>query len=418
MPTYNIYPRREYRIGAGGKVLSQAWRDTQEAPLSQHARIASLTNMLVTQTSREQPKQRAGTLARLAMEYSFAGLPSDGLAAVKEALLLAHLHNLVFERAEALSAAAMCHHVRVDHMMSIASGFDAYQAFATLNEYGRMGHQLVTLAASCRDLKAHDLAEAALLGCLKIAARIHDKSLEARTHNVLGLTFTDCQRFDEAEREFFASRQCLLDINESLHVPKVTANIGVLFHRRAEVAANAGDTALAHALWASAIEHTREGLQAALQDNNKFEVSDKTASIGQYYFFLNDFVTARLLVAQSLEMGHELKHARLIVDAELWLGKIALGESEFLVAETHLKAAADRARHADLRSLQQAAHEQLTVCYCGLNRMESADAQASIAAELRATFRHANQEAQRELRLMWHQHLSRHPMIATDDGGP
>lgn len=384
--------------------------------MSQHARIANLIDMLATQPRYEQPKKRAETLAKLAMEYAYAGLPREGLAAVKEALALAHLHNLVFERAEALSAAAMCHHVRVDHIMSITSGFDAYQAFASLNEYGRMGHQLITLAASCRDLQAHDLAEAALLGCLKIAARIHDKLLEARTRNVLALTYTDCQRFDDAEREFIASRQCLLDINEVVHVPKVTANIGVLFHRRAEVAANAGDTALARALWITAIERTREGLQAALKDNNKFETSDKTASIGQYYFFLNDFATARLLVAQSLEMARELKHARLIVDGELWLGKIALGESELLVAETHLKTAADRARHADLRSLQQAAHEQLAICYCALKRTESANAQAAIAAELRATFKHANQEAQRELRLMWRQHLSRHPlMVAADD---
>ncbi len=384
--------------------------------MSQHARIANLIDMLATQPIYQQPQKRANTLARLGMEYAHAGLPREGLVAVKEALALAQLHNLVFERAEALSAAAMCHHVRMDHMMSIASGFDAYQAFATLKEYGRMGHQLVTLAASCRDLRAHDLAEAALLGCLKIAARVQDKSLEARTRNVLALTFTDCQRFDEAEREFIASRQCLLEVKEWLHMPKVTANIGVLFHRRAEVAANAGDLATAQTLWASAIERTREGLQAALNDNNKFEASDKTASIGQYYFFLNDFATAGLLIAQSLEMGRELKHARLIVDGELWLGKIALGEGDYLAAETHLLAAAERARHADLRSLHQAAHEQLAVCYCALNRMESANAEAAMAAELRAAFKRANHEAQRELRLMWCQHLSRHPMmVAADD---
>lgn len=380
--------------------------------MSSQGRIDALIDSLPTLPAHERPRDRARTLARLAMEYAYAGLPREGLTAVKEALSLAHAHNLIFERAEAFASAAMCHHVRVDHMMSIACGFDAYQGFAALNEYGCMGHQLITLAAACRDLQAHDLAEKALRGCLTIAARTDDKLLEARCRNVLGLTLTDCQRFDEAEQEFITSRQRLMDVGELIHVPKVTANIGVLYRRRADVANLVGDTVLAETLFNSAIQHTREGLQAALQDNNKFETADKTGAIGQYYFFLNDFVTAQLLVAQSLEMGRELKHARLIVDGELWLGKIALGGREFLDAEAHFLMAIDRARHADLRSLQQAAHEQLAVSYRATQRVDEANAQAALCAELRTAFNHANQEAQRELTLMWRDHLSHHPMMA------
>lgn len=383
--------------------------------MSSLGRIATLVDALVSQPAHERPRDRARTLARLAMEYAYAGLPLDGLSAVKEALSLANAHGLTFERAEALASAAMCHHMRVDHMMSIACGFDAYQGFAALNEYGRMGHQLVTLAAACRDLQAHDLAEEAVRGCLTIAERINDKLLEARSHNVLGLTFTDGQRFDEAAREFVLSRDCLLQRGELIHVPKVTANIGVLFRHRADAANSAGDKALSEKLLKQAIEHIREGLQAALGDDNKFEIADKTGSIGQYYFLLNDFATARILVTQSLEMGLDLKHARLIVDGQLWLGQIELGAKQFLLAETHLRAAIDRARQAGLRSLQQVAHEQLSQCYLAMERPDDAAAQAALSADLRMSFNQANVEAQRELRMMWHEHLSHHPMMRAND---
>ncbi len=380
--------------------------------MSSQGRIDALIDTLALQPALELPCERASTLAHLAMEYAYAGLPREGLVAVKEVLALAAIHGLAFERAEALASAAMCHHIRVDHMMSIACGFDAYQGFAALNEFSRMGHQLITLAAACRDLRATDLAEQALRGCLTIAERADDKMLEARTRNVLGLTFTDAGRFDDAESEFRLSRQCLIERGDLIHVPKVTANIGVLFRRRAEAAIVANDNALAETLFNSAIQYTREGLQAALNDNNKFEVADKTGSIGQYYFYLGDFVTARLLVAQSLEMGRELKHARLIVDGELWLGQIALGNAQFIDAETHLCLAIDRARRAELRSLQQTAHEQLAACFRATDRISEAHAQAALAAEMGAAFNHANQEAQRELRMMWRDHLSHHPMIA------
>jgi tetratricopeptide (TPR) repeat protein len=381
--------------------------------LSSLGRIAALVNTLAAQPAHEKPRDRASTLARLAMEYAYAGLPLDGLMAVKEALSLANAHNFAFERAEALASAAMCHHMRVDHMMSIACGFDAYQGFAALNEYGRMGHQLITLAAACRDLQAHDLAEEAVRGCLIIAERINDKLLEARSHNVLGLTLRDCQRFDEAEREFVLSRDCLIVLGEWLHVPKVTANIGVLFRERADVAIAAGDSALSEQLLMRAIEHIREGLQAALSDDNKFEIADKTGSIGQYYFLLNDFSTARALVTQSLEMGQELKHARLIADGHLWLGQIELGSTQLLLAEQHLRAAIDRARQAGLKSTQQAAHHQLSKCYSAMERPDDAAAQAALSADLQASFIQANLEAQRELRMMWQEHLSHHPMMNT-----
>lgn len=379
--------------------------------MSSLQRIAELVDTLAGQPAGDQPKTRAHTLACLAMEYAYAGLTHNGLVAVKEALSLAHAHDLVLERAEALSSAAMCHHIRVDHMMSIACGFDAYQGFAALNEYGRMGHQLVTLAAACRDLQVHDLAEQALRGSLIIAARINDQSLDARTHNVLGLTYTDCGRFDEAEYEFRKSRDYLIALGEMIHLPKVTSNIGVLCRRRAEVAFCAGNKEQSEALLESAIEHMREGLQAALNDNNKFEIADKTGSIGQYYFLLNDLATAHLLVSQSLDMGRQLNHARLIVDGELWLGKIELSAAHLSSAESHLRRAIDRARQAGLRSLQQSAHEHLSQCYRAMNRADDATAQALLAAELQAAFVQSNQEAQRELRIMWRDHLSRHPLM-------
>ncbi len=381
--------------------------------LSSLGRIAALVDTLTAQPAHEQPRERAQTLARLAMEYAYAGLPIEGLDAVKEALSLANTHSFAFERADALASAAMCHHMRVDHMMSIACGFDAYQGFAALNEYGRMGHQLITLAAACRDLQAHDLAEAALNGCLIIAERINDKMLEARTHNVLGLTFRDCRRFEAAEREFVLSRDCLILLGEWLHVPKVTANIGVLFRERADVAIAAGDGVLAKQLLQQAIKHMRDGLQAALSDDNKFEIADKTGSIGQYYFLLNDFPTARVLVTQSLEMGLELKHARLTADGHLWLGQIEMGAKQLPLAEQHLRAAIDRARQAGLKSIQQAAHLQLSKCYLAMERPDDAAAQGALSAELQAAFIQANLEAQRELRMMWHEHLSQHPMMKT-----
>ena len=66
-----------------------------------------------------------------------------------------------------------------------------------------------------------------------------------------------------------------------------------------------------------------------------------------------------------------------------------------------------------MKSTQQAAHLHLSKCYSAMARADDAAAQGALAAELQAAFIHANLEAQREFRMMWHEHLSRHPMMKT-----
>ena len=378
-------------------------------------RITALLQKLAEQPEQEMPCERTRTFTKLAMQYAYAGLPRDGLAAVKQALLLAKLHDFEFERAQALTAAAMCHHIRVDHQMSIACGLDAYLGFAALNEYGQMGHTLTTLAAACQGLQACDLAEQALRGCLSIAAHTGDKFLEARCRNTLGLTLTDCRRFDEAEQEFISSRQCLIELGELVHVPRVTINMGELCAKRADAALLSGDEILAKTLFLASIQLARDGLKAALADGNKFEIGNTTASIGEYYFFLKDISTARLLIAQSHEIGCELKHARMIVNCEHWLGRIEMADGRLPEAAAHFLNAIDRARQADLRSPQQAAHQYLAVCYFEMNQPDDANAQDSLATEMKVAFNNANQEAQRELRMMWSNYFSHHPMIINNE---
>jgi tetratricopeptide (TPR) repeat protein len=376
--------------------------------MSARDQIALLKDALVSLPDEE----RAMALTGLAMQYAYAGLPLAGLDAVREAIALAQAHKLPHARAGAYAAAAMCHRSRADFLTAIACGIDAYHGYAAINHYGNMAHVLTTIAATCRDLGAVDLACEILRGCVNIAVRVDDRFLQARACNALGLTLGDMQRFDEGEAELCEARRILCEIGKTEHEPMVTANIGNMYRQRADEATDAGKLEAARGLLRRAVDFTRDALDAALNEENRFEIADKTGSLGQYHLYLGEFVTARAFADTSLAMGYELKHPRLIVDGESLLGHIEYASEKYDAAETRFRAAIDKARHAELRALQRKAHLHLADCYERMARTVDADAQRAVAEEIRMTLDAANDDAQRVVRAMWASYFSQHPLLA------
>jgi tetratricopeptide (TPR) repeat protein len=373
--------------------------------------IESLQLAVAGLPASEHPKERARALGALAMQYAHAGLPLDGLDTVRESLLLATTHDMRRERADALSAAAMCHRSRGDFLMVIACGIDAYHAFADVNDLAGMGHVLATLAATCRELGACELGEEVLRGCLNIAARSHDRFLEARTRSALGLTLADMRRFDEAEEELRLSRQILIDAGVTQHVSTATGNMGSIHRRRGEAAIADGNTAAWELHFRRAIVLMREALQSAVQSENKFEIADKTGSIGQSHFLLGEIEAAKPLAEMSLSMGYELAHTRLIAEGEVLMARIDIAQEQYERARDRLRIAIEKSRNAELRALQQESHTHMAAIYRKQGQQVEADAHLALADELRAALTAANADAQREVRAMWHSDFSRHPLI-------
>ena len=377
--------------------------------------IAELRQQLANQPPDHPPAARTAVLCELARACARAGLPHDGLAAVKEAIKLAQSHQLVRERAEAMDAASMCHYFRGDYLMAIASGLDAYQGFAGNDQYVPMGHTLATVAAACKEIRASDLAIEALNGCLEIAGRAGDVFLEARSRNMLGMVFTEMQRFDDAEAEFNHSRGCLAGMGETSHLPKVLANQAEILKRRADTAAAVNQPDRAAGLLLQATCVLDEAVAVARSDGNDYEVADKTTMLAEYHRLLGDHDVAARLVGEALEMATRLKHPQIIIEGHLGQGKILLDQRDHHAAAARLKRALELARDAELRDLQLQAHRQLAECYGAIAHDRDAAAHAMLADELDAAAAEANHEAQREVRLLWERYFSHHPLIGSAD---
>ncbi len=378
--------------------------------MNEQENIAELTSQLAGVTAEAMPRERAQLLAQLASACARAGMPREGLDAVKEALRLTKAHVMLFEQAEALNAASMCHYARGDHLMAIASGLDAYQGFSRSNELVRMGHALTTIAASCKEINAVDLSIEALEGCLNIAHRSGDAFLEARSRNTLGIVMGEVGRFDEAEQHFSAARRCLETMGASTYLPKVIANFGSLFKKRAEVALAAGDGEGARQL----LRHAMDTLNAGLMsdgDANLFEKADKFIALAEYHFLLEEYPSARVRANEALELGKRLKHSQIVIESYLYLGRISLALGDTANAESNLKLVLELSRGAELRDLQLQAHRNLAECYVAMYQSLDAAAQSALANELEAGIRAGHQDAQREARQLWAQYFSRHPLI-------
>lgn len=376
--------------------------------------IASLQRTVDGLAASEHPHERARALGALAMQYAYAGLPLDGLDTVRETLMLAKSHDMQPERAKALSAAAMCHRSRGDFLMAIACGIDAYHAYAAGHDLAGMGHVLTTLAATCRELGACDLGEEMLRGCLNIAARSDDRFLEARTRNALGLMLADLQRFDDAEQQMQMARELLIACGVTQHVSTSTGNLGTIARRRAEASIAGGNTAAWETHYRQAIVLLREALQAAVQNENKFEIADKTGAIGQSHFLLGEIDAARPLAEMSLSMGYELAHTRLIAEGELLMARIDIADEQYDRARERLRIAIEKSRNAELRALQRESHTHMAAIYRKQDQPLEADAHLTLAAEIEQALSAANIDAEREVRAMWQSDFSRQPLIEAE----
>ena len=372
--------------------------------------IAELRRRLAALDSHAPPNERARLLAQLATACARAGLPREGLDAVKDALRLTGAHGLLHEQAEALNAASMCHYFRGDHMMAIASGLDAYQGFSRSGALVLMGHALTTIAASCKEIGAVDLSVEALQGCLNIASRSKDAFLEARSRNTLGIVLGESERFDEAEQHLARATACLESMGAVTYLPKVAVNLGAVFKKRAESALAAGDAAGADKFLRHAID-LLEQIPPLEGETNLFERADQTIALAEYYFLFKDFASAKRYADEALELGKQLKLSRVVIEAYLCLGRILLARQDCSCAEGTLKLVLDLSRAAELRDLQLQAHRYLSQCYAAMGRTVDEDAQSALAAEMASTTRAENQEAQREARQLWEQYFSRHPLI-------
>ena len=358
------------------------------------------------------PRARAHLLAELATAYAHAGLPNEGLEAVREALHLTQPETRSYERAEVMCAAALCHYFRNDFMMAIAGGLDAYQGFSRNSDFANMGHALTTIAAACKDIGATELAIDALNGCLNIARRLGDAFLEARSSNALGMLLGEVGKFDEAARHLALARECLERAGKMVHLPKVVASVGDLLKYQAAQARAAGDAAASTRFLQQAIDARHEVDASIATERNLFDQADNACALGEYYFLLENYASARAHLQQALTLGQLLKHAQILIESNLYLGRILLATGDAAAAERNLRQSLELARAEESRKMQIEAHRQLATCLLVLERPHDASTQSMLADELESNIRAVHHEAAREARQLWQHYFSRHPLIA------
>jgi tetratricopeptide (TPR) repeat protein len=352
-------------------------------------------------------------LIELSMECARAGLADEGLVNAKKSIELAERHHLAESKADALNAAAMCHYFRGDNLMTIACGIDAYQTFANHGEHAKMGHILATIAASCKEVNAYDLAEQALRACMTIADRANDRFLKSRAQNMLGIMLGQLHRFDEADTLLWQAVESLLAVEMKQHIPKVIASRGNLHKTKAEVAiANNEPRATIEAHLHAGITLVEESIQMARDINNPFDVADKTGTLGEYHFLLGEYAEATRLLDIALQLGRDIDHPHLIAESHLFLGRIAHAKNHLDDACRWLKQGLEFAKQRDVKVLQPKIHEELAAVLEKLGRTQEASIHHDTARQSHAELLHMNQEITREARLMWQMHFSHHPLIA------
>jgi tetratricopeptide (TPR) repeat protein len=364
----------------------------------------------------ENDLERATLQAEIASEYARAGMPREGLEAVRSGISMIDAHDAnqaLTARGDLYNAAAMCHYARNDFLMSIASGVDAYQIFHRQGDDARMGHALTTLASACMEVQAPDLAEQALNGCLSIALKTGDQFLEARARNTLGMLLGDAGRFDEAETHLLASKEILVMLGRRAQTPKVIGNIGNLYKKRALEDRRLGQHDQARYWFDRAVAMVQDGFDAAEANDNKFDAADKMGSLGEYYFLMENFDLAKDAFVRALVYANEIQHLHTIAESHLFLGRVSQREGNHVEAEKQLRIALDRAKQAELRKLIREAHRELADCLSAQGRESDAATHAAAADEANAVSDSNNFEAQREIRAMWSHVFSQHPLLKT-----
>ncbi len=381
--------------------------------MSADARIRALIDQVEQFSEDAMPRERAQALVKLGIEYSYAGLVKNALESVRRALDIAGHHNFFEEQAEAYAAAALCHQFRWDFLSAVAAALDAYRGFSLSKNYRRMGHTLTTVGWACREIRAFELAETVLRASTLIGVKTGDKFLESRSHNILGLTFSDCDRFDEAQTQFELARQRLIDTGQFEHVSRVTSNMGNILRRRGDIGREAGDIAGALEQYQQARELVNKSLEAAFLDENAYEIADKKCALAEFHLLVNDVDAAFSTAEEARDASILLKSPKTVVESEIILGRVFALRTNYTSAELHFRSACERARLAELRALQQSAHTYLARTYHSMGRQLDAHSHEVTANELKLAIDRDNVEAQREVRMMWEGYFSQHPLLQT-----
>lgn len=357
--------------------------------------------------------ERTSNLIALAHHCSRAGLAREGLNAVKEAIELADKTGLTGVRADALNAAAMCHYFRGDYLMTVACSIDAYIEYESRNQYAEMGHALTNISAACKDVDALDLAEHSLKCCLEIAIKTNDAFLMARTQNTLGVMYGDSARWQEAEASLVAALSALKQTVHNVHLPKVIANRGSLLKKQAASLSPITQQTQAITLIREGMALVQQGLDAAAQCNNQYEIADKHSTIGEYHLLLGEHDAARRYVNTALSMAIALKHPHLIAESHLILGRIYLAEQDVQAAITTFKKGLDCAKQNDMKPMQS--HFNIAIADASIisGNVIEAEQYRAAANEWSDYVRSVNREVAREVRNMWDKRFSHHPMISS-----
>lgn len=353
-------------------------------------------------------------LCELARQSARTGLADEGLQYVKEAIELAEAHQYVEEKANGLDAAAMCHYYRGDHLMAIACGIDAYQGYAEFQRYAKMGHVLTSVASSFAEVKAMDLAEQALRGCLNIAIRLDDDFLLARTQNTLGITLGELHRFDEADVFLCAAIENIGRLGKLEHIQKIMINRGNLHKTNAELLMSQNDHDGAKKCLRNAIALVQDGLGAANVADNNLQMAEKAASLGEYYFLLGEYDAANTHIEAALARSRLIEHAPITAEAMLYLGQIAQMKGNLADAVNWLRQGLTIAKERELKTLRPRLHEALSSALNKAGQKADADGHRDAANEWRSHLTKTNRDIGREARGIWLTHFSQHPLIAVN----
>ncbi|MBL8523672.1 MAG: tetratricopeptide repeat protein [Betaproteobacteria bacterium] len=303
---------------------------------------------------------------------------------------------------EALNAMALCQGANGSHIESIATSIDAFRLARQTGHRSGAAYALTTMAAGASFILDADKVVLDMLAvCRGEADALEDSVLLARVLNTLGLVYGNLQRFDEADREYDAGIQLVL--NSAPRAGVVTPAYLM-----------SGNKAFLAVLRAkSAPEVQRESSQADAERRIEYvlAIANREANIdaqaralfclGQLRALQGRYDESLTAFEDTLERANRIRHNPRLIDTYIEVSKLYAAQEKYELALEALEQAFEIADANRPTNKVYVACEGMEVMYRSVARLREAAHYRAKTVRERESFIRENELAVRDLTAFW-----------------
>jgi tetratricopeptide (TPR) repeat protein len=230
---------------------------------------------------------------------------------------------------DALNAAAVVHLIRGDAVAAVAASLDARELARRAGDPSQCCQAALSLQMSAFILEVGDESLGELRACVELGCESKDAALELRARGALGVVLGDRGRFDAAAYEFERALTLAHAFPESGSAARITANVANLHRKRAVTLMHSGFEARAMRECRVSLQVARRACELAAQEEEVPVEIDALAIAGCVSELAGDSARARVLMRESIALGHAARCPSAIVWVLCELGRFALAAGDF-----------------------------------------------------------------------------------------